>query len=136
MRNNKILVDTNILIYAWDTRDLVKQRRAIEIFEKFRSHLHLSVQNLSEFSAVMIRHSCDLDWLQRTVQLMQNVMTIMELSESDIQSAIQAVKQYKMSYWDAQIWAVARSNGIRTIFTEDGPIGQTIEEVTYMNPLS
>jgi hypothetical protein len=33
------------------------------------------------------------------------------------------------------IWSVAKSNNIPSIFTEDGPIGQTIEGVTYINPL-
>lgn len=135
MRNNKILMDTNILVYAWDQRDTLKQQKAIKTLERFRSQIHLSVQNLSEFTAVMMRYQCDLEWLRTTVQQFTKVMKVIPLTDYDILNAIQAVKQYQMHYWDAQIWAVARSNGIHSIFTEDGPIGQTIEGITYVNPL-
>ncbi|RYL97868.1 PIN domain-containing protein [Sporolactobacillus sp. THM7-7] len=136
MRNEKILIDTNILIYAWDQAETVKQQKAIDTLEHFRNQLYLSVQNLSEFTAVMMKHRCDPEWLHRTIRQFAGVMNILPLTQSEILNAIKAVNQYPMHYWDAQIWAVARSNGIDSIFTEDGPIGETIEGVTYINPLS
>jgi predicted nucleic acid-binding protein len=55
---------------------------------------------------------------------------------SVILKAIEATQQYRMSFWDAQIWAVAVSNRIPEIFTEDGPVQQTIEGVTWRNPFA
>lgn len=135
MNHSRILVDTNILIYAWDKSDVVKHGKAVALFANFRNQLHLSVQNLSEFAAVMIKHRCDLGWLSETIRHLKKVMPVLPVKDSDVLDAIRAVNQFQMNYWDAQIWAVARSNNIASIFTEDGPIGQTIEGVTYINPL-
>lgn len=136
MTDSKILVDTNILIYAWDKGDPDKHAKAVELFASFRDRLHLSVQNLSEFAAVMMKHGCNPDWLAETIQLIRETMPVFPLKDSDVLEAVRAVKQYRMHYWDAQIWAIARSNQLSAIFTEDGPIGQTIEGVTYINPLA
>lgn len=136
MNNSKILVDTNILIYAWDKSNAAKHEKAVDLFASFRGQLHLSVQVLSEFAAVMIKHRCDSGWLSDTIRHLKKVLPVLPVKDSDVIEAVRAVHQYKMNYWDAQIWAVARSNHIPSIFTEDGPNGQTIEGVTYINPLA
>jgi hypothetical protein len=41
-----------------------------------------------------------------------------------------------MRIYDAQIWAVARVNGVRHILTEDVPGRAEIEGVRYHNPFS
>lgn len=135
MSNETILVDTNILIYAWDHKKGNKQRKAIETLDRFKGQLCLSTQNLSEFTAVMMRNQCDLNWLHQTVRRFTHLMTVLPLTQEEIVMAIQAVQKHQMHYWDAQIWAVAHTNGVASIFTEDGPIGETIEGVTYINPL-
>jgi len=136
MNNRKILLDTKILIYAWDKSDIVKHKKAIDLFLSFRHQLYLSAQNLSEFSAVMIKHKCDLEWLSETIRHLGKAIPVLPVKDSDVLDAVRAVNRYKLSYWDAQIWAVARSNNIPSIFTEDGPVGRTIEGVTYINPLA
>jgi len=45
------------------------------------------------------------------------------------------VRQHHLSYFDAQIWATARLNGIPTIFTEDFENGRRVEGVRFVNPL-
>lgn len=129
------LIDTNILIYAWDTSDRAKQNNAIAAIQNYGHHGYLSVQNISEFSSFMIRNGCDLQLLQETISDYSKLMTILPVTSLDITTAIRGVQQYKMSFWDAQIWAVALHNNIPIIISEDGPSNQTIEGVTYWNPL-
>lgn len=136
MKNKKVFIDTNILIYAFDHQNEAKQKKAIETLERFKDQLRISVQNLSEFTSVMLKHGGDPEWLHGTVGRMSRVMTVLPLKSSDVSEALRGVKQYHMHYWDAQIWAVARSNDIPVLFTEDGPVGETIEGVTYVNPLA
>ncbi len=83
----------------------------------------------------MMRQQCDLGWLRETVGQLSKAIKVLPLTAADVACAIHATERYRMHYWDAQIWAVARSHGISAIFTEDGPIGQTIEGVAYVNPL-
>ncbi len=136
MNNSKVLIDTNILIYAWNSDDRIKQDAAITTLKNHQNTACLSIQNLSEFSTVMLRNGCNSDWIKDTINMYERLMTIYPLTIPMIREALRAVRQYRMSYWDAQIWAVAKSNLIPVILTEDGPIGQTIEGVLYRNPLS
>ncbi|WP_157800106.1 PIN domain-containing protein [Sporolactobacillus pectinivorans] len=135
MKNEQVLIDTNILIYAWDHQNLEKQQKAIETLNRFRRQLLISMQSLSEFTAVMLKHGCDPERLLRIIERMERLMNILPLKKSDVLYALQGVQRYQMPYWDAQIWAAARSNDIPLLFAEDGPVGETIEGVTYVNPL-
>lgn len=129
-----VLIDTNILVYAWDSADKVKQSRSIRLIERHMETACLSVQNLSEFAAVMLRRGCDLEWLSRVTRLYTNTMNILQPRPQDVARAIDAVKMYRMSFWDAQIWAVAVANKVTRILSEDGPSGQIIEGVRFENP--
>lgn len=130
-----VLIDTNILVYAWDSGDKVKQTRAIHVLHEYRNQACLSTQNLSEFSSVMIRKGCDLQWLQRVISIYSQLLTIVPVHTQEVEHAVRAVQEHRMSFWDAQIWAVALTNRIPVILSEDGPTGQVIEGVTFENPL-
>lgn len=133
---NKTLIDTNILVYAWNAGDKIKQRKAIDVLEHYRDGACLAVQNISEFAAVMLKNGCDPQWLGGVVSLYERLMTVLPLSVHDVRQALRAVREYRMSYWDAQLWSVAKTNGIPVILSEAGPTGQTIEGVTYSNPFA
>lgn len=130
-----VLIDTNILIYAWDSSDKEKQSKAIMTLQENRHKAYLSIQNLSEFASFMVRNKCNSDWLQDTLATYQEVFTILPLQPNNIADALRAVQEHQLSYWDAQIWAVAKANRIPTIFSEDGPTGRSILSVTFINPL-
>lgn len=129
-----VLIDTNILVYAWDASDKLKQARAIELLDQYRMKACLSVQNLSEFTSVMLRSGSDPSWIREVVSIYSQLMKVLTITSEDVVQAMRGVEQYKMSFWDAQIWSVAINNGISIIFSEDGPTNQTIEEVTFQNP--
>ena len=52
-----VLVDTNILIYAHDSADPVKQAKAIQVLDHLQTHtiVRLSTQTLGEFFAATTR---------------------------------------------------------------------------------
>ncbi|WP_127585111.1 PIN domain-containing protein [Paenibacillus koleovorans] len=130
-----VLLDTNILVYAWDPSDPQKQARAVQTLHEYRHQACLSTQNVSEFASVMIRKGCDLGWLSRVITLYSQIMTVYPVSVGQVEHALRAVREHRMSFWDAQIWAVAMTHRIPVILTEDGPVGQTIEGVQFHNPL-
>ena len=49
--------------------------------------------------------------------------------------AIRGVKEYQLSFWDAQIWATAKLNQIPVVYSEDFNVGAIIEGVRFINPL-
>lgn len=60
---------------------------------------------------------------------------VVEVTASVVSRAIDGVEQYQLSYYDALLWASARLHAIPVILSEDGQHGQTLEGVTYQNPL-
>ena len=46
------------------------------------------------------------------------------------------VRDYKFSYYDAQIWATAKQNQVPVIFSEDFNDRQVLEGVRFVNPFA
>lgn len=133
---SSIIVDTNLLVYAWDASDRRKQSKSIAVFENNRKAISLTTQNLSEFSAVLLRRKADAREVAEIVSAYANLVPVLPIEPQDIAEALRAVSQYRMSFRDGQIWSVAKRCGRTVIFSEDGPIGQTIEGIVYVNPLA
>ena len=132
----QIIIDTNILIYCYDTSDPRKHDIANQILTDYAYNISFTTQILSEFSSVMLRKKYASEDIHNTVKLYSKLMTVYLVEPKHTLKAIEATKKYRMSFWDAQIWAVAVSNRIPEILTEDGPVKQTIEGVTWRNPFA
>lgn len=99
----------------------------------------LSVQNLAEFFSVSTRKlSPPLSPKEalEQVNLLTRVWTIFDLTPLIVLEAARDVRDYQMSYYDAQIWATARLNQIPTIFSEEFNVGATLEGVRFINPFA
>ena len=134
-----VLVDTNVLLYFYDQNSPTKQERAGLIL----AYLHqfgigrLSVQNLSEFvNAAMHKLDPPLTVAQAYEQasLFVSAWTIFDLTPQIVLEASRGVRDHRLSYYDAQIWAAARLNQVTVIFSEDFQDGQVMEGVRFVNP--
>jgi len=99
----------------------------------------LSVQNLAEFFSVSTRKlSPPLSPKEalEQVNLLTRVWTIFDLTPLIVLEVARGVRDYQMSYYDAQIWATARLNQIPTIFSEEFNVGATLEGVRFINPFA
>ncbi len=139
---DKILIDTNILVYAYVPQDLIKQSRAVTTLASLGTEGTgvLSTQTLSEFyvtvtSTRKYRHPMTPHGAKDIIQDFVETWPVIEISPLIVFEAIRGVQAYSMSYWDAQIWAVAKLNQVPIIYSEDGPTDSTIEGVRYVNPL-
>ena len=134
-----VLLDTNILIYTFDPRDEVRQEQAIAILLKFEESEQgcLSVQCLSEFAnaALTKLHLSAADVMTK-VDEWQNVFPIYNMTPQIVLEAARGVRDHKLSFYDAQIWACARLNQIPVIFSEDFQSGQSLEGVQFVNPFA
>lgn len=129
------LVDTNVLVYAAGVRtDAEKKRTAVQLLARLRPEACLSLQVLAEFSAVVLRHGMGADVCRAIVAEYRRSWTVLLPSAGTVDTALGAVLEHGLSFWDAMLWAVAQENGLREIFTEDGPTGATIGGVTFHNP--
>jgi predicted nucleic acid-binding protein len=134
-----ILLDTNILIYAHEANAPEFQARAEQVLRVLYANGlgRLSVQVLSEFANVAlkkVRLSLSYEQTTEQISLFSRVFRVHELNPLIILEAARAVRDFSLSYYDAQIWACAKLNQIPVIFSEDFQDGQTLEGVRFVNP--
>lgn len=134
-------MDTNILLYAYDRAEPVRQPRSLAVLDvlvKGRMGV-LTPQVLAEFFVNATRKLEPPLTDEEAYERIQNYMLsweILELTGPIVLEAARGVQAHKMAYWDAQIWASARLHQIPTVFSEDFNVGAVIEGVRFINPLS
>jgi predicted nucleic acid-binding protein len=136
-----ILIDTNLLIYLYDPNQPDKQNqseRVLEQLELTRSG-RLSVQALAEFFSVATRKlSPSLTSAEALdqVTLFTRLWPVFNLTPMIVMEAGRGVRDHKLSYYDAQVWATARLNQLSVVFSEDFRDGSILEGVRFVNPFS
>ena len=134
-----ILVDTNVLIYFYDHNSPEKQARAQSILEILAKNNagYISAQNLSEFINATLRKLkppfTPAEALTEA-NLLASSLRILDLTGTIVLEAARGVRDYQLSYFDAQVWAAARLNQIAVVFSEDFQNCQTLETVQFVNP--
>lgn len=136
------LIDTNILVYAYDRRDLAKQQRARQVLVRLKetSVGYLSVKTLSEFFVIVGYKRGFPDRLtpdEALGEIQRYVVSwpVLDLTPEIVVEAARGVRDHGLSYWDAQMWATAKLHNLDALFSEDLSDGSVIEGVTIMNPL-
>jgi predicted nucleic acid-binding protein len=135
------LVDTNVLIYLYDQNDRLRQARAEQVLDRLnQSGLgRLSVQSLAEFFSVSTRKldpPLTPEQALRAIGLFARMWPVFDLTAMIALEAGRGVRDYHVSYYDAQIWATARLNQVSTVFSEDIQAGGVLEGVRFVNPFA
>jgi predicted nucleic acid-binding protein len=134
-----VLLDTNILVYTYDPHDIDRQEKAISLLVKMEENGVgcLSVQCLSEFVNVVIaKRHIPIDQAIAQVEKWNYLFPVFNLTPQIVLEASRGVRDHGLSYYDAQIWAVARLNQIPVIFSEDFQDGQVLEGVRFVDPFA
>lgn len=141
MRNgwSAFLVDSNVLVYAFDPRDQRKRRQAVAVLEQLVSSGRgvLSVQCLSEFfNAVTRRLPERVAPRQALLELerFSRLCPVLDLTPAAVLEGCRMAGERSISVWDSLIWAVAKLNQLPYVLTEDAQHGSYIEGVTFQNP--
>jgi len=127
------------LIYLYDIATPRKREQAILTLRTLEEHSAgaVSTQVLSEFfSAATIRLRPPLPGHTALVELEHHaqVWTVLQVTTEVILAAARAVRDHQLNFWDAQLWATAKVNGLATIFTEDFNSGSMLGGVRFINP--
>lgn len=136
---SSILLDTNVLVYAFDVRRSSLQEKAKAIILKAEETATgcLSVQCLGEFFRVVTaKIQLPANEMFKQVEYWQSAFPVFSLTPQIVLEAARGVRDYQLSYCDAQIWASARLNQVPVIFTEDFQDGQTLEGIRFINPFA
>jgi predicted nucleic acid-binding protein len=137
------LVDTNILVYRFDPRFPDKQARATELLRAgiAEDSIRVPHQALLEFVAAttkpMMRRGASLlspDDARREVEEMLVQFDVLYPDEELIRIAIRGAATYRLSWFDAHLWAYAERFGLDTLWSEDFENGRLYGRVRAKDP--
>jgi len=138
MKGDKIFVDTNILIYAYDISAGVKHVTAVrilsELWESGRGVL--STQVLQEFFVSVTRKIPNPINEQHAINIVRDFLR-WEIVVNDGDSILEAaslVSRYRFSFWDCPIIQAALKSGCNILLSEDLSDSQVIESLQIRNP--
>lgn len=130
--------DTNIFIYAADSRDPAKQDTALRLLQDSRKRglAVVSLQVMQEYYAVATRKlGVESGLAQRQVEAMGQ-MHVVRFQPEDVISAIELHRLHQTSFWDAMILHAARISGCAAVFSEDLQNQLRIGGVRVINPFA
>ncbi|MEO7995244.1 MAG: PIN domain-containing protein [bacterium] len=135
---DRVLVDTNVLVYAYDLDQRPKRERAAFWLDAlWASKLGvLSTQVLQEFYSVTTRKlkpPLDASTAQAIVEA-YGEWNIVLIDVPLILDGIAVSRRHQLSFWDALIIASAIRGEATTLLTEDLSHGQVFDSVRVVNP--
>jgi len=138
--NDKVFVDTNILVYAHDLGSGIKNERARALLEKLWSSGGgiLSTQVLQELCINLRRKAVRPLTTEQLRTLIEDYSDweIVVNTQNSVVEALRIENRYQISFWDALIINAAESSGAAILYSEDLSDGQTYGSVRVVNPLN
>ena len=140
--SGRAFVDTNVLGYAHDARDPVKREAAIALIDRLSADgsLVISTQVPNELCAILLRGKSG-TMAQRVnlsglIEELEAIAEIVTLTPDTTREAARGVCRYQLTWYDALIWAAAKSARCSVLYTEDYQSALEIEGVRYRNPFA
>jgi hypothetical protein len=91
--------------------------------------------SLAEFSSVAIRKAgIEVDAVRTTIDAWRAVLPVQGTEDDDLSAALDAVKNHRLAFWDAVLWAAAQGAGVRHLLSEDLQDGFELAGVRFVNP--
>jgi predicted nucleic acid-binding protein len=132
----KVSLDSNILVYAAHNDD-ERHEAAVAILERAaRGDCVQPLQSLGEcFNVLTRKRQFAPAAAMAAVDKLRAMFPIVVADEPALESAMAAVQDHKLQFWDALLWATVRRAGCRVLFSEDMNDGQDIAGIKIVNPL-
>mgnify|MGYP001044479379 CR=1 FL=1 len=139
--SDRVFVDTNVLVYAYDRSEPEKQRQALEVLDRLvmAGAGVISTQVLAEFFVAVTGKIAAPLSVEDGYERIKNYLrawTVVDLTGLIVLEAARGVREHHFNFWDAQVWATARLNQISVVFSEDFNVDTVVEGVRFMNPFA
>lgn len=132
--NQKVFLDTNLLIYAHTNLDTPKQHKIQSIISTEQTII--STQVFKEAANVLFK-KFNFAWqdIQQVLLEMEQNNEVYTNTTTTIQSSCQIANRYGFSFYDSLIIASALEVGCSVLYSEDLQHGQVFDkEMTVKNP--
>ena len=136
---DRCFLDTNLLIYAWDNREVEKKKIILSFLHNIEidSNPIISTQTLGEFYNVATKKlKLSKDNACLICKTYASTFPVYEITKENVFHAMQISKTTQFSYWDSLIIAMAIDTDCSVLYSEDLNPGQQIEGVRIINPFT
>ena len=138
MKDGKVFVDTNIIVYAYDISAGEKHRKAVEIMKDIWSTGYgiISSQVLQEFFVNVTRKIAKPLNVLTAKEIVKDLLKwkTVSINGEIILEAIDIHNEYKYSFWDSAIIAAAIEGGAGVLLSEDLRDKHKIKGLVIKNP--
>ena len=136
------LVDTNILVYRFDTTAEAKQARAVAVLRPGIEGAVFSIayQSVVEFFPAVTKAVAgrgpllDAADARRETEELLNEFDVIFPTPSIVRTALRGMAAYQLSWFDALIWAHAEELGLEELISEDFQHDRLYGTVRVVNP--
>lgn len=139
MPGAKVFIDSNVLLYTHDRRDLSKFAIARNWLDTLaaRSLACVNLQVLNECTHILLRKK----WFQASADVFQIIDGLRALGDSPvgwttIEKARSLHERFGYSWWDSLLLASALELGCTHCVSEDLRGGQAVQGLTIVDPFS
>src|ERR1700746_3257964 len=130
-------LDTNVVVYAYDVTDPVKQKVAQDMVRRaIAGGLVISTQVLAEFAATLLHKLIPAPSSEDVIALLDTLAPIRLIPPDHeiVRRAVEARAAYGLHLYDGMIVAAAERAGSERIWSEDFNAGQKYFGVSVSNP--
>lgn len=139
--NADVLIDTDVLVGAFDTENWEKHARASDVLDVLGScgRAAASARAIGEFYSEVVRRFAHLVQPEAAVGHAlgwAETLTTYDISVAVVLEALRGVARHQLPYREAELWACARVNGISLVLSEGLDNGTVVEGVRFVNPFA
>lgn len=136
-------VDTNVLVYALDSDDPVRQAKAHDLIGRLIQNPDDTVllwQVAGELLACLRKwESAGRVTSEDVAAYFHDVLSIFPLHMPTLTTfdiSFELRSRFSLSHWDAMLLAACKDAGVTTLFSEDMSAGTNVDGVVIVNPFA
>ncbi len=137
--SDRVFVDTNLLVYAYDDSRAAKRATVLALFHRiFHSGLGvISTQVLQELAVCLRRRVArpvgPLE-IRKVIAELQQEWEVFVNGPEAVLRALEIEDRFQISFWDSLILQAAQASSATILYTEDLNHGQSYGSVHVVNP--
>lgn len=117
---DKIFLDTNIIIYAFSEDEVEKQSVALGLLDRQDDNVLISKQVINELANILLKKfKLSSNQVENAILELDTIVNIVDFGLSTQIKALHIKDKYNLQFYDSLIIATALENRCTTLYSED-----------------
>lgn len=117
---DKIFLDTNIIIYAFSEDEVDKQSVALKLLDRQDDNVLISKQVINELANILLKKfKLSSNQVEAAILELDTIVNIVDFDLSTQIKALHIKDKYNLQFYDSLIIATALENRCTTLYSED-----------------